>query len=64
MITPFTLAAPQADLDDLKARFVRVRWTNELPCVGTDYGVPLDSTQAAFRMHGSDGNLGVVSRSM
>ncbi|QBD75932.1 epoxide hydrolase [Ktedonosporobacter rubrisoli] len=41
MITPFTLAIPQADLDDLKARLARVRWANELSGVGTDYGVPL-----------------------
>jgi epoxide hydrolase len=44
-ITPYTIAIPQADLDDLKARLAHVRWTNELPGVGTDYGVPLDSVK-------------------
>lgn len=42
MITPYTIAIPQADLDDLKARLARVRWSNELPGVGTYYGVPLE----------------------
>ncbi|MBA2678567.1 MAG: epoxide hydrolase N-terminal domain-containing protein, partial [Ktedonobacteraceae bacterium] len=42
MITPYTIAIPQADVDDLKERLARVRWTNELPGVGTDYGVPLE----------------------
>lgn len=42
MITPYTIAIPQTDLDDLKARLARVRWTNELPDGGTSYGVPLD----------------------
>lgn len=40
-ITPFTIAIPQADLDDLYERLSRVRWINELPGVGEDYGVPL-----------------------
>ncbi|GHO97515.1 hypothetical protein KSF_075630 [Reticulibacter mediterranei] len=44
-ITPYTVIIPQADLDDLKARLARARWTNELPGVGTDYGVPLDSVK-------------------
>src|SRR5260370_25570725 len=42
LITPYTIAIPQADLDDLKARLARVRWSNELPGVGTYYGVPLE----------------------
>lgn len=41
-ITPYTIAISQADLDDLQERLARVRWTNELPGVGEDYGVPLD----------------------
>ena len=44
-ITPYTIAIPQADLDDLKARLARVRWTNELPDVSTDYGVSLESVK-------------------
>lgn len=42
MITPYTIAIPQADLDDLKSRLARVRWSNELPGVGISYGVPLE----------------------
>jgi hypothetical protein len=40
-IRPFQVAIPQADLDDLQARLGRVRWPDELPGVGRDYGVPL-----------------------
>ncbi len=42
MITPYKIAIPQADLDDLKTRLARVRWSNELPGVGNYYGVPLE----------------------
>jgi pimeloyl-ACP methyl ester carboxylesterase len=38
----FRIDVPQADLDDLADRLARVRWTNELPDAGTDYGVSLD----------------------
>ncbi len=41
-ITPYTIAIPQTDLDDLQERLARARWTNELPGVGNDYGVPLE----------------------
>ncbi len=41
-IHPFTVAIPQADLDDLNHRLARTRWTNELPGVGGVYGVSLD----------------------
>jgi pimeloyl-ACP methyl ester carboxylesterase len=40
-ITPFRVAIPQADLDDLHARLDRVRWPDELPGVGWDLGIPL-----------------------
>jgi pimeloyl-ACP methyl ester carboxylesterase len=40
-IRPFRIEIPQADLDDLRARLARVRWTDELPDAGWDYGVPL-----------------------
>ena len=43
MMSPYTMAVPQTELDDLKARLARVCWANELPGVGWDYGVPLDS---------------------
>jgi epoxide hydrolase len=41
-ITPFRVEIPQEDLDDLQARLARVRWPDELPGVGWDYGVPVD----------------------
>ena len=40
-ITPFHVEIPQADLDDLQQRLARVRWPDELPGAGWDYGVPL-----------------------
>ena len=44
-IEPFTIAIPQADLDDLHGRLARTRWTNELPGVGNTYGVPLSDVK-------------------
>ena len=40
-IQPFTIAIPQADLDDLRARLARTRWPDELPGLGWSRGVPL-----------------------
>src|SRR5688500_16868686 len=40
-IQPFTIAIPQADLDDLRERLARIHWPDELPGVGWDYGMPL-----------------------
>jgi pimeloyl-ACP methyl ester carboxylesterase len=40
-IRPFRIEIPQADLDDLRGRLARVRWTDDLPGAGWDYGVPL-----------------------
>jgi hypothetical protein len=40
-IRPFRAEIPQAELDDLQARLDRVRWPDELPGVGWDYGVPM-----------------------
>ncbi|WP_149262838.1 epoxide hydrolase family protein [Actinomadura sp. K4S16] len=40
-ITPFRVAVPQADLDDLAARLDRTRWPDELPGIGWDHGIPL-----------------------
>ncbi len=36
-IRPFRIDIPQADLDDLRDRLARTRWTNELPL---DFGAP------------------------
>jgi len=40
-VRPFRIDIPQADLDDLAQRLDRVRWAQELPGVGWDYGVPV-----------------------
>ncbi|MBD2870350.1 epoxide hydrolase family protein [Paenibacillus arenilitoris] len=41
-IRPFRIDIPQADLDDLKDRLARTRWSGELPGVGWSRGVPAD----------------------
>src|SRR5262245_50211201 len=41
-ITPFTIAIPQADLDDLFERLSRTRWPGEIPGVGWARGVPVE----------------------
>ncbi|MEU7893229.1 epoxide hydrolase family protein [Nonomuraea sp. NPDC049152] len=41
-IRPFRLDIAQADLDDLRERLDRVRWPDEVPGLGWQYGVPLD----------------------
>jgi pimeloyl-ACP methyl ester carboxylesterase len=38
---PFTIAIPQADLDDLHARLARTRWTDDVEGAGWGYGVDL-----------------------
>jgi pimeloyl-ACP methyl ester carboxylesterase len=38
-IQPFTIAIPQADLNDLQARLAMTRFTDEIPGSGFDYGV-------------------------
>jgi epoxide hydrolase len=40
-IQPFHVDVPQAELDDLRQRLDRARWTEELPDVGWDLGVPV-----------------------
>lgn len=43
-IRPFRIDIPQADLDDLRGRLARTRWTTgQLPGVGWDRGVPLEA---------------------
>jgi len=41
-IQPFRIDIPQAELDDLHDRLNRVRWAEELPDAGWDYGVPVE----------------------
>ena len=40
-IRPFELEIPEADLDDLRERLARTRWSRELPGVGWSRGVPV-----------------------
>jgi microsomal epoxide hydrolase len=37
-IEPFTIAVPDADLDDLRARLARTRFPEQIPGAGWDYG--------------------------
>jgi pimeloyl-ACP methyl ester carboxylesterase len=41
-ISPFALAVPQRDIEDLHERLDRTRWPDDLPDVGWAYGVPGD----------------------
>ena len=41
-IQPFTIAIPQATLDDLRERLARTRWSVEIEGAGWDYGISLD----------------------
>jgi hypothetical protein len=40
-ITPFCIEIPQNELDDLRERPDRTRFTEELPDARWDYGVPV-----------------------
>lgn len=40
-VHPFRIEIPDEVLDDLRDRLGRTRWPDELPDVGSDYGVPL-----------------------
>jgi len=44
-IEPFRLTVPDTDLADLRARLDLVRWPDEIPGVGWEYGVPLEYLQ-------------------
>ncbi|MEV6491979.1 epoxide hydrolase N-terminal domain-containing protein, partial [Actinoplanes sp. NPDC051633] len=41
-IRPFQIAVPQSELDDLRDRLRRTRWTPEIPGQGWTRGVPAD----------------------
>ncbi|HET6530965.1 MAG TPA: epoxide hydrolase [Actinoplanes sp.] len=45
-IREFRIDIPQADLDDLAERLARVRWTDDFPDAGDDYGVSRSRVQA------------------
>src|SRR4029079_1943740 len=40
-VRPSRIEIPQRDLDDLRSRLERTRWSHELIGVGSDYGVPV-----------------------
>lgn len=52
-ITPFSIAVPQAELDDLRDRLRRARWPDELPDVGWSFGVPLSYVQELVQRWGT-----------
>jgi pimeloyl-ACP methyl ester carboxylesterase len=41
-IEPYTVAVPQAILDDLRERLERTRWPDQIPGTGWEYGTDLD----------------------
>lgn len=45
-ITPFRVAVPQADLDDLRARLARTRWPDRETVDDWSQGVPLEQARA------------------
>src|SRR5215212_4117634 len=44
-IEPFTIAVPQATLDDLRERLARTRWIDAAAGAGWDYGISLEYMQ-------------------
>ena len=53
---PFTIAIPQATLDDLRERLARTRWPDEVEGAGWDYGTNLDYLKSlvAYWQHDYD----------
>ncbi|MFG6667888.1 epoxide hydrolase family protein [Halomonas sp. HNIBRBA4712] len=45
-ITPFEIAIPDSEIDDLHARLERVRWPSSVPGSGWEYGLDLDTAKA------------------
>ena len=41
-IHPYTVSVPQEDIDDLRHRLARTRWTDQVEDAGYDYGIPLE----------------------
>ncbi len=53
-ITPFRIAIPQADVDDLMRRLIQARWPDEPAGVGSSRGLPLADIRAMVE-HWRDG---------
>src|SRR4051794_34381153 len=43
---PYRVQVPQAELDDVRDRLERTRWTDEIEGSGSDYGVPVAQVRA------------------
>jgi len=55
-ITPYKVAIPDADLQELKRRLENVRWPDRETCRGWDQGMPLDYTRELATYWASDYN--------
>ena len=44
-ITPFKVAIPSSELEDLKQRLARTRWPEKETCDDWSQGIPLDYTR-------------------
>ncbi len=55
-ITPYKVAIPDAELQDLKRRLENVRWPDSETCRGWDQGMPLDYTRQLATYWASDYN--------
>lgn len=59
-IVPFRVDIPQSDLDDLRARLDRTRWTDEIPGTEWTYGVDLTSAKELLDAWRSDYDWRVI----
>src|SRR6266508_1450608 len=50
-VQPFTIAIPQADLDDLRERLARTRWIDEVEGSGWTHGVNLGYMKESAGLH-------------
>ncbi|MCB1843916.1 MAG: epoxide hydrolase N-terminal domain-containing protein, partial [Halioglobus sp.] len=53
-ITPYKVAIPDAELQDLKRRLENVRWPDRETCRGWDQGMPLDYARQLASYWASD----------
>ena len=49
-LLPFSIAVPQAAVDDLKERLANTRWPDETPGEGWSRGVPIGLPEGAGRV--------------
>ena len=48
LVAPFRIDVPEYDLDDLRLRLERTRWSEEVPGAGAEYGVPASYVRRLF----------------